>query len=561
MLRTALWLLPTAVLITCLGFAQETGLVGSLERVSRYQRLTSLKVESRFFAARGETISFQLVLKAGSQLSGVDIAADNLYSSESSIKAGNITVYREHYLPLRQSSPGAPVREEELPDALIPLRHPATGMINQGGSIAAANATIPAGTNQPYWVDVAIPSSAIAGAYSGSLTVMSEGSQIASVDFTIVVWNAALPATPALGTSFGFGTRDQLQEFYKLERWSRVEYEMFRRFADCLLDHRLAFPFSRDMQVSARADGSFDPLTGEGQWNTREVFDYYLKERSMSWVNLPMWDDWPIENPFTTGREKAIRYLRSFLRFAESGGWADRVYCYMLDEPSSLRDYEQARRWGALCNEADPRLKHLLTEQPQPQQAGWGNLAGFVDIWVVLPKLFDQHVINQRLASGDMVWLYTALKQDDFSPKWLLDYHPIEYRIYPWIIYSMSLHGLLYWETTYWLESSDVWTDPVTFRDGGAAMLGDGMLIYPGTTETVGFDGPVPSMRLKWIRDGVEDFDLIKLAEATRKKKAGRLARRVAKNLEKWTAKEKKLLRIRKRLGGLADKSSYRFGQ
>src|SRR5581483_2367546 len=57
----------------------------------------------------------------------------------------------------------------------------------------------------------------------------------------------------------------------------------------------------------------------------------------------------------------------------------------------------------------------------------------------------------------------------------------------------------------------NIWTAPY---DGG--MNGDGTLFYPWDSASVGGADPIPieSIRLKRIRDGREDYELLKLASA-----------------------------------------------
>jgi len=64
---------------------------------------------------------------------------------------------------------------------------------------------------------------------------------------------------------------------------------------------------------------------------------------------------------------------------------------------------------------------------------------------------------------------------------------------------------------------------------------GDGLLVYPG--DAIGLrDYVVPSIRLKWIRDGVNDFDYIELLKKTgRGEYAMSVVRQVDKNWETWT--------------------------
>nr|WP_255426750.1 DUF4091 domain-containing protein [Pseudonocardia sp. C8] len=107
------------------------------------------------------------------------------------------------------------------------------------------------------------------------------------------------------------------------------------------------------------------------------------------------------------------------------------------------------------------------------------------------------------------VWSYNALVQDGYSPKWLIDFPPVHLRVQPGFLnQALGLTGLLYWRADNWVQ--DVWTDVHTYAGG---YPGEGVLVYPG--EEVGLPGgAVPSIRLKWLRDGVDDYDYIDLARA-----------------------------------------------
>jgi len=62
--------------------------------------------------------------------------------------------------------------------------------------------------------------------------------------------------------------------------------------------------------------------------------------------------------------------------------------------------------------------------------------------------------------------------------------------------------GILYWATDNWTKvDCDPWSETETFPTGN----GDGSLLYPGRD----FKGPVASMRLKMLREGLEDYELL----------------------------------------------------
>ena len=77
-----------------------------------------------------------------------------------------------------------------------------------------------------------------------------------------------------------------------------------------------------------------------------------------------------------------------------------------------------------------------------------------------------------------------------------------------WQQYRYEVTGFLYWCSNCWLSMPDPWENTDTFAND---IHGDGILFYPGTK--VGINGPVTSLRMKIIRDGIEDIDLLTLAE------------------------------------------------
>ena len=114
-----------------------------------------------------------------------------------------------------------------------------------------------------------------------------------------------------------------------------------------------------------------------------------------------------------------------------------------------------------------------------------------------------------------------------------------------------NVDGLLYWSTTYWMPwagCDDPWKSMMTVKHINPNIFGDGSLLYPG--KAVGIDGPVASQRLAVIRDGIEDFDYLCLAEELigRDATAG-YARRLAKSLTEYDLDPWKLDKVRRDLG------------
>ena len=87
-----------------------------------------------------------------------------------------------------------------------------------------------------------------------------------------------------------------------------------------------------------------------------------------------------------------------------------------------------------------------------------------------------------------------------------------------------------------------------TVKDLSPNVFGDGSLFYPGIN--VGIEGPVASLRLECIRNGIEDIELLKLAE----EKLGRewvmeQVNKVSQTMNKHTKKNEVFNEVRATIG------------
>jgi len=145
------------------------------------------------------------------------------------------------------------------------------------------------------------------------------------------------------------------------------------------------------------------------------------------------------------------------------------------------------------------------------------------------------------------VWWYVCCSpRNPYANFASIDYPAIEGRLLGWMTFGSRADGLLYWHVNYWHGNK-------TISGGGAYldwkplsvcnMTGDGCLIYPTP------DGPVSSIRLENIRDGIEDYDYFQLlAERRGRVEAMRLYRRMVVDLTTYSRNPGQLYRIRDRM-------------
>jgi Glycoside hydrolase 123, catalytic domain/Glycoside hydrolase 123 N-terminal domain len=487
-------------------------------------------------AARNEYEPFQVVVRAGAGgLAGVDMAVSDLHGEGGTlILRRHVALFREHFIAVVKPSPRSREGAGWYPDALIPFERPTGGMppspdAAPNARFVAAPFDVPPNTNQPVWVDVFVPAQAAPGRYTGAVTVTVPNQPSVTVPIELTVWDFMLPMTPSLRTNFGgFGQRMAAAHGVanNLPAFSVIE----RRYSEALAAHRLCPLIPNTLRPKVNADGSIDAT------QTHAALKIWMDRFHVTGFPLCLLGS----DPLGKYRERSIRHLQAMYAYLKANGWEKYAYVSLPDEPNDAAAYEQVRERAALIHAAQPGIKVLCTEQPTPSDPRWGSLVGSVDIWAPLWALHDEQAGAERLAAGEELWSYTALCQGKAeTPFWELDFPLLNYRIPMWMSWRSGMTGLIYWSTTCWDRAGDVWTNPRTYNE----FNGEGMLFYPGTE--AGFDGPVASMRLKQIREGMEDYEYLKLLAARDPKLAEEMVLRLTRGWTDWDADPAHLLATR----------------
>ncbi len=157
-------------------------------------------------AARNEFEIVQVVIRApaSTSLTGVNVTVSDLVGP-GIIAKNNVALYRAHYIPVTQPTRwdrgdgdvwASPHPPGDWPDALVSQGAP-------GGLYQAFPFDVPAGRNQPVWVEVYVPKGTPGGLYTGSLTVTASGAALVSIPLTLTVWGFTLPDQPTQKSDFG----------------------------------------------------------------------------------------------------------------------------------------------------------------------------------------------------------------------------------------------------------------------------------------------------------------------------------------------------------------------
>ena len=475
--------------------------------------------EVELFAARNEWESFQILLRCDKPVASISLEPGTLRGpGNAEIHSRLAALYRMHQMEIRTPSHrNSSFTPGWYPDPLVPLTHSLTGEPLEGGRIKSAPLDLPADQTHGFLVDLYVPADAAPGVYKTVYHVLTLEGQTIEVPVTLTVWNFALPRVPALHTSLGSPSsrlrkyyRDQAKKGKQSEpsRWGLVEAQV----DDLLTKHRINATPRSDLLVPTETDGQFtftpDQVSALKTFIARQPINAICVPHPRSAVKDPL-----------AQKERLGKWLKAFDALSAALGREIVFYTYLKDEPNDAEAYEYVRTWGKAVRQAGSVVKVLVVEQCDTQNADWGDLYGAVDIWCPLFCLFKEEPTRERQKAGETIWTYTALCQGKTpTPWWQIDFPLTNYRAPAWIAWRYRVRGLLYWGgLCYWDQVDDPWNQAWTYgrpKDGkgkGLVYNGEGVLAYPA--RAVGYDGLAPSLRLKALRDGIEDYDYLALLE------------------------------------------------
>jgi len=475
--------------------------------------------EVRLSAARNEWESFQLFARCDGEVKNVRVEPSALVGPDGhKLDLRWMRLYRQHQMHLtRPTHRNHDFQPGWYPDPLIPWRHPSTLEPLTGGEYRAMPFDLPPNETHGFWVDLYVPPGTPSGEYRGRYRVTGDGQDPVEVPVVLNVWDFELPATPTWHTAFGSPARRMRGYYARLakqglakepEGWAVIE----RQCAELISEHRInAVPPAGSLAPVARPDGTFE-IPQEQIERFRQFIDRYR----INAFEAPH-PDTVIDDPYD---EEQLRTLAAWLAAWDRAIAAinrPRVvfYIYLCREPHSAEDYVYVQSWGRAIRRIGTRLRVLVTEQTHPDKESYGDLHGCVDIWCPLFSQFRPKEAVRRQKLGEEIWTYTALCQRMRTPWWHIDYPLLNYRVPAWTSWRFGMSGLLYWGgMSNWRYVKDPWKEPLTLdrtkRSHGAVYNGEGVLVYPA--RIVGYEGIAPSIRLKALRDGIEDYEYLTLA-------------------------------------------------
>lgn len=391
------------------------------------------------------------------------------------------------------------------PDPLPPLKCPLT---------------LRDGLTQPIWLSVDVPTSTPAGNYQSTLRLDFMDGVSRRIPVRLRVRGFQLPQRPSMQTAIGNEAWEFVLQQHGAKLGTPEAAELRRNYYRFFLERRLS-PYQLPCDL-------FDPEAA--QW---------LNDPRLTSFVIPYSDDDAV--------------LRRTIERLKENKWLEKGFFYVVDEPAEPADFDKLRHRARKIQAIEKRARITAPFNGSPRersgQSTYERMDGLVNLWCPLSSALDVEAQSQRAARGDDSWWYVCCVPRHPRANLMIHWAGAAHRVLFWQQKQRGINGFLYWSAIYWDPqlTRDPWTNMRTYEFGGRGAYGDGSLVYPG--DRVGINGPVTSIRLELLRDGVEDFDYLTLFEKARGREAMRtLIARATTDLNTYTTDPEVLDALRREM-------------
>ncbi len=505
-------------------------------------------------AALNETLALQLVLRAKTPPAGpFDLRISDLAGPGQILPAAStFTLYRVQYVRVDRfrswytGHTGRRAGPTLVPDRLVPWDAP-----RGGGPVTLAE-----DRNEIVWIDLRIPPAIPPGDYRGRIELRHAGTTVFASDVQVSVLPVALPGRRHLPMVCRIDPRPLLAAHVQwFGEGGAATAELDRnnpedtRILPNVPAHSAATSLLRETLQLFHSHGtapvlwaSFPKLTVTGDREIEVQWEPYDQLVS-GWLDGSAFADqtrlevWPL--PVSLDHPSAERYggldspryaavLSAYLeecrRHFAQRGWLERAVLRPAPpaalSPSTVDGLRRITEVVRHDSGSSPLVAHLPARSLRG--LGWQDAPAIdvsgVGIWAPPAMWFEPPAMEHERQLGRRTWLMPD--HPPYSPSLDLEAPATDPRALPWIAYRYDIQGL-------WLEHAAEWAAPA-----GTALQPwtRAALIWPG--EEYGVHArPLPSVRLKRLRQGLQDYELLRLLEDNGRRL---LARELAEHVVRW---------------------------
>ena len=505
-------------------------------------------------AARGEYISFQLVLTNDTEkpLKGIEVAMKPFKNNHTSFEI-DPELFLEWAVEVKASSTGylkASLGAGWYPDALIPFKY-----IQQGNQSLKVNAWVyplqlPDFNNrishqksQIIWVDQYIPfkkAAAKSGLYQTSIAVTING-LTQSIPVELNVWDFAIPNENLFKASLqheGFvSNMDETQELeiYQLMKRNRVgvmdptyKPAMKKTGKTIAIDWVKFDSRLKKYLTGAAFTKAYGYNYGPGYGTPFETFllpfDVYGKHGTAGWPDIGKPD---VEKHAANKAVyiNVIHKVRNHLKTLVNPKKTDlTVYLNGLDESYFPEAWDRMAYYGNLFKKEYPEIQFRV-------DGGYTDTAmqvieKAITSWAVHTIEFNKHRFDKYAKMGIRQWLYGPMIYESKVNSWVgsstfTDLPLVNDRAISWSAWKYNAYSWISWGIGAGWKAG--WYDAETWKnanDGGNAdgydekkLNGNALLVYSGGI-IPNVKGVCPSIRLKTMRNGIQEYEYMRMLSA-----------------------------------------------
>lgn len=389
------------------------------------------------------------------------------------------------------------------------------------------------GTTQPIWLTVKIPTDAPTGVYHGTAEITGEidgNVFVQTMPFTLEVFKPVIHKTSLWVTNWFFlDNLKYLNNNEPVEEYSDIYWKLARVMAGTLADYR------QNMAMISPLDHTrFEQKNGVWSFdftNFNKLVSLFIEEGVIgrlegghlgnridgSWdgpfgLKIPI-----IEKDTTYMETKSIsnsetknfydQFLPALLNNIESNGWSKLYVQHIADEPIDanvdsyieISDYIRGKM---------PNVKII-------EACHTSLLKGKIDIWVPQMNYLNEDLdfYKEQQANGDEAWYYTCLAPKGEYANRFVEQPLIKTRLLHWVNHKYGIPGYLHWGFNYWDSKGGITVDGNPYSDV-SGLIGSSGNVLPGGDCWISYpakDEIFPSIRLEAMRDGIVDYELLKM--------------------------------------------------
>lgn len=454
-------------------------------------------------AAKGEYESKQIIISAKDKKLVYTVETFELQNADGEkFSKENIEVFHEKYLNLTSKYDDTDTPLGRYPDALIPYEN----IVEAGENVVEPN------ENQGVFFRFNVPIDQKAGLYTGKAKI-TIGGESKEIPITLNVWDLTVSEENHSRSLF-------LTRWYQSSGELDTTQAMLDKYTNALYEYRLNG--SDILQDTAHTPADIKEYV--------ELAYEHMQNPKCSTISIP---GKQVEIGFDANCFKS--YLLAFANksFETNYNMMQKLAFYenYIDEPQMWNGLESVKivsqrfrtciEQVATILEEDSTIDSPIKEEVIASLRKIPNIITahydkyyepYVDTWCPTFSFYDSPVEREQYADQEEKWWYGCIDPRAPYPTYHIEDTLLSARLESWMKAEYNVVGNLYWAVNVYGEyTGEKYVDIEDYYTGNAsrfpAVNGDGWLFYPG--KRYGIDGPVGSLRLEAIRDGLEEYELI----------------------------------------------------